>query len=274
MRPRPRHRKRRWCLSKIMRIFIKRLCALLFCAAVFALPVAAVSYPEPTEAFFVNDFAGVISTSDRDKMQSAGEQLYERTTAQVVVVTVDDMDGSDLDTYSLNLARSWGIGSADKDNGVLLLLAKSEREVKIEVGSGLEGALNDGKCGRIIDTYGMESFRADDFSTGLSAVYDALINEVYIEYGLEPDPDYQPEKTEETSLVLIAPIAVVVIIILAALIFGRHGGGGGGMWPLFFFFGGRGRGGRGGGGFGGFGGGGGFSGGGGGFSGGGAGRGF
>lgn len=266
------------------KLFKKSISLLLFVfvfvfSLFFTFGAGAVEYPQPQSNFFVNDFAEVIDQMDLNNIQLAGEKLFKDTTAQVVVVTVKNLGGKDINSYSIGLARQWGIGSSDKDNGALLLLAVEERQVRIEVGSGLEGALTDAKTGNILDRYGMDYFREDDFSTGLYEVYSALVNEVYIEYNMEPSEDYTPieEIEEEITFSDIARIIIILIIIGFALKFGRRGGPGGGF-PLFFFFGGNHRGGHGGrGGFGGgFGGGsgGGFSGGGGGFSGGGSSRGF
>lgn len=250
------------------------VCVLLLMLLPFA---SALDIPKPTADFFVNDFANVISESDRRTMQNQGEKLYKACKAQVVVATVSTLGGSDLETYSLKMAREWGIGDKESNSGVLLLLAVSERKVRIEVGYGLEGALPDSKTGRILDTYGMDYFKVNEFSEGLAAVYNSLVNEVYIEYGMEPDNDYEPvddydlisEKAENV-------ITVVILVIFILLTLFRV--------VLFRFFPGlrrRGRKYRGGffgGGFGGgsFGGGssGGFSGGGGSFGGGGSSRGF
>lgn len=263
--------------KRFFKLFVAGGLALMIICACAVWVRAEQTYPKPTTAFFVNDFAGVLDSGDSEQMQKSGEQLYEKTTAQVVVVTVSDMGGKDIESYSIGLARQWGIGSKEKNNGVLLLLALSQREVRIEVGSGLEGALNDAKTGRIIDRYGMDALRENRFSEGLAAIYDALVNEVYLEYGEQPDPDYEPidETEEESDALLVIRIVLIILIVVAALaLSGRgrgHGGRGGrGGFPIFFF-GGPGSGGfHGSGGFGG----GGFSGGGGGFSGGGSSRGF
>ncbi len=190
------------------------------------LPFAsALDIPEPTKDFFVNDFANVISESDRRTMQNQGEKLYKSCKAQVVVATVSSLGGSDLETYSLNMAREWGIGDKESNSGVLLLLAVSERKVRIEVGYGLEGALPDSKTGRILDTYGMDYFKKNEFSKGLAAVYNSLVNEVYIEYGMEPEGDYQPvddygsisEKAENILTVVILVIFVLLTLFRVVL---------------------------------------------------------
>ena len=258
---------------------LRLLCLIAVCLLLTVNSVAL----SPTNEFFVNDFASLLTLEDQYQMQELGESLYYQTTAQAVVVTVNDMGGSDIDSFALNLARDWGIGDKDKDNGVLLILALEERKVKIEVGRGLEGALTDAKCGRILDTYGMEYFSEDDFSTGLYNVYNAIVNEVAIEILGEPlKEDYDKDLAEEDNLEIFGSIIGVIAVIIFITVFskGRHGGGGGDMMTYIVTRGivnSIGRGGRGGGfgGHGGFGGGGGgFRGGGGGFGGGGSSRGF
>lgn len=236
-------------------------------------------YPKPTERFFVNDFADIIEESDENEIYSRCAALNDATTAQVVVVTVEDLNGEEPSDYALNLGREWGVGQKDKDNGVVILLSRDDREVYIAVGGGLEGAMPDSKTGRILDRYGMEYFKADEFSAGLLSVCKAVVNEVYIEYGIEPEESYTPidsisesddEEFSYAGKVAFSWVILIVAVALYILFFSRRRRG-------FFWFGGPGPGGFGGGtgGFGGFsGGGGGFSGGGGSFGGGGAGRGF
>ena len=229
---------------------------------------AASAYPSPTSAFFVNDFADVVTAKDEQIMCAAGQALDRQTTAQVVLCTVETLDGKALETYSLELGREWGIGSKEKNNGVLILFAEQERKLRVEVGYGLEGDLPDGKTGRLMDVYAMDLLREDRFSEGLTALYQALVNEVYLAYGDEVS-DYTPidEVSDEPSA-WAKLIAGLVILALIFLFRGR-----GGFFPLMFFGGGGSGGGHSSGGFGG-GGFGGFSGGGGSFGGGGASRGF
>ena len=246
---------------------------------IFILPLSAANkYPKPTSQFFVNDFAEVIEQSAEDEIYSKGAALQEKTAAQVVVVTVDTLDGEEPADYALELGREWGVGQKE-DNGVVILLAETERQIYIAVGYGLEGALPDSKTGRIIDIYGLDYLKNNDFSNGLLEIFKAVVNEVYIEYGEEPEEGYTAiEDTNEETLeeygarVLVSWVIMIAVVILFILIFGRRRRG-------FFWFGGPGGFG-GGSGFGGFSGGsggsfgGGFSGGGGSFGGGGAGRGF
>ena len=236
---------------------------ILFAFSASALTVSV----QPTQQFFVNDFANVIDESTENNMLLAGIQLYQKTDAQVVVVTLDTIDGADIQEYGVQLGRAWGVGNEEKDNGIVLILAVEERKVGISVGYGLEGAVTDIQSGIILDNYALPYFQNNNFSEGLAAAYDALINEVYLEYGLEADPNYVPvdelEKDSEISTFSLIIILIFLCIISAAMRRTRR------VHPGIFFFptGGFHHHGNGGG----FGG---FRGGGGGFGGGGASRGF
>lgn len=228
----------------------------------------------PTDRFFVNDFAEVISREDEDAMYAMGVQLYEKTKAQVVVVSVDSLEGMDISEYGVKLGRQWGIGDKEKNNGVLLVFSKNDRQVGISVGYGLEGALTDTKTGILLDTYAIPPFKKDDFSSGLRETYSALVNEVYIEYGETPESGYTPvdELPQEENVPAIVQVIIVMVVLMIVLTVGRR-------FPFIFLGGHHHH--RGGGGFGGWGGGsggsfggGGFSGGGGSFGGGGSSRGF
>lgn len=250
-----------------------RLLAACGLGLVLALPAAALEL-EPTDRFFVNDYADVITAEAEDAIYAAGVQLYEKTGAQVVAVTVSSLDGEDVRDAGYSLANAWGIGKEGDDTGILLLFAVEDRQVTVEVGSGLEGGIPDMKAGRVLDHYATPKFREDDYSGGMLDAYTALVNEVYIELGQQPDASYTPieeivHENDDGGWVFLE-IGVILVVLLAVFFGSRHRGGRGG--PPIIFFGGRGGGFRGGG-FGG-GGGGGFSGGGGSFGGGGASRGF
>lgn len=232
-------------------------------------------YPKATKEFYVNDFANVISESDEEKILARGAELANKTTAQVVVITIEDLNGQEAYDYAADIGNEWGVGDKEKDNGVVILLSVGDKEIRISTGEGIGNVITPAKAGRIIDTYGLEKLSNDDFSGGTTAIFDAVVNEIYIANGLEVPDGYTPIdkiESQETSptKVLVSWIVLIVIVIVISFFIGRRGGGGG--HGGFFFFGPTfpmGRGGfRSGGSFGG------FSGGGGSFGGGGAGRGF
>lgn len=168
-----------------MRKLLSLSAVLLLCFLTLAPSVFALDIPEHTSELFVNDFASVISEADKSIIKQQGEELYYETDAQIAVATVESLDGSDIETYANEMFRKWKLGDKEKNNGVLLLLSVGDRKVRIEVGYGLEGALNDSKCGRILRGYGNPYFSDDNFSEGLRSVYDVLIDEVCDEYGID-----------------------------------------------------------------------------------------
>lgn len=165
------------------------------------------------------------------------------------MVIIDTLQGLTVEDYAVELFRRWGIGQKGKDNGVLLLVAIKDREMRIEVGYGLEGAIPDGKAGRIRDEYIIPYFKEEDYSKGVYYGYLALAKEVAKEYNVELTFDVDAELPEEDEVPDIGEIIFIFIMIFIVLsIFSgkgyvRYGGPRGPLGPGGF------------GGFGGFGGG-------------------
>lgn len=176
--------------------------------------VKAISIPEPTESFYVNDTAELISEENENYVIATNEDLYKKTGAQVVVVTIESLEGTSVEEYSTELFRKYGIGDADKNNGILILLSLNDRECRIEVGYGLEGTINDAKAGRIMDRFMIPYFKDSKWDEGIINGFDAVIDEICTEYDVEvshnvasvPDTNEQKESDEDfwVSVVAIA----------------------------------------------------------------------
>lgn len=120
-------------------------------------------YPSPTN--YVVDTSEVIS---EDLEISLNKNLEEfKNTAEIAVVTVPTTYPLDEKQYAINLARQWGIGSAEKDNGILFLIVTEDRKVRIETGRGNEGIMTDAEAGRILDTAVVPSLRNNDWEDGI-----------------------------------------------------------------------------------------------------------
>jgi uncharacterized protein len=254
-------------MNKKTRLLFITLAALLC----FLFVGASVS---PTREFYVNDYANVLSPANETYILDQSASLEGQTGAQIVVLTVNSLEGKTSSQYALEVGRDWGIGDQEKNNGLLILLSVEDRQIRVEVGPGLEGALNDAKVGRLIDNYALAYYQQNDFDQGTLELYKAILSEVMKEYGLEGLEGYQDVETPLTLGDFLGPIAILTVLSLIYFFAGRGGSGGSGTTrygpgPFFGgFWGGGGGFGSGSGGFGG------FSGGGGGFRGGGAGRGF
>jgi uncharacterized protein len=234
---------------------------------VFALAAQAeLSFPALTGR--VVDNAQMIEPAVREQLTQQLQAHEKATGEQLVVVTLPDLQGTDIADFGYQLGRHWGIGQKDKNNGALLIVARDERKLRIEVGYGLEDRLTDAQSSVIIQQVITPAFKTGNFSKGISDGVAAML----VVLGGNPldEPSTVYESTGDPSddfvsrhpglfvfLVLLFILTVFVCQMLGILPAGRGGSGGSG-------------GGFGGGGFGGGGGGGGFSGGGGSFGGGGS----
>lgn len=231
---------------------------LLLQSASFA---AAQKFPEPVG--HVNDFADVLDPATERRLESFLRAVAEQYQVEAALLTMRDLGGEDPTDYATRIFETWGIGSAETDRGLLLLDAKQERFVRVEVGYGLEGVLNDGKVGAILDAEVIPHLREGRNDLAYVAGLRALLIPVLEEEGKSAEELdallassgnlYQPPPRSERSPGIPWPL---IALILFFVIFGR----GRGLWiGGFGGFGGGGFGGGfgggGGGGFGGFGGG-------------------
>ncbi len=214
--------------------------------------------PAPSTSLYAQDYANVLSADTKNRINSLGSQLAARTKAQVVVVTIKSLNGAAIDDFALSVLRQWGVGDKTLNNGVVLVVAVGDRQSRVEVGYGLEGALPDAKTGRIQDDYMLPWFQQGDYDKGILNGYQALASEVAKEYKLELKTDAKPASKSKTQaqegswfdslpwwgqiLLISGAIALFVIdwvffggaitYLLLSLLRSRGGGGGrgGGGW--------------------------------------------
>ncbi|HEY0609947.1 MAG TPA: TPM domain-containing protein [Chitinophaga sp.] len=218
--------------------------------------------PRPTPPRLVNDLAGVLLRQEADDLERKVTAYNDSTSTQIAIVTVKTVGDYDISETALKILRDWGVGSKEKNNGLVILAAIEDRKVRIETGYGLEGAVPDAIANRIIDQIIVPNFREGHYYQGLDQAVNAIEKAAAGEY--KAIPKKRRGKGGGSIFVLI-----VVAIILLSIINNRRGGGttisrrgwggwggipmGGGGWSSGS--GGGWGGGGGGGGFGGFGGG-------------------
>lgn len=195
--------------------------AALVCAPAL---LGATSYPQPRG--FVNDFAGVIDAPIETRITAVAEDAKARLGIELAVVTIPTFvpEGS-LEDYAAGLFRAWGIGSAKNDRGLLLIMAASERRVRIEVGYGLEPIVTDGRAGAIIDAEILPAFRRDAYGEGLYRGAAALAALVGSEGG--PALPRGDEKGIPVDVLVIALLfgGFVAMVLLTSRIARRRRGG-------------------------------------------------
>jgi len=163
--------------------YLRLLPSLLVGAVTLFMPCTPVAAPLPTGInAYVMDQAGMLDKELEQKLTAFLRQFEGSDSTQVVVVTVPSLQGREISAYSIELATNSGLGQKTLDNGVLLLVARAERKVRIEVGKGLEGELTDLRAGRIIDTEIVPRFKQGDFAAGIVAGVEAIVASIRGEY--------------------------------------------------------------------------------------------
>ena len=254
--------------------------------AVFAMASVALAAPKfPPLTGRVVDNAHVLSPQTVQRLEGELAQLEAQTGHQLVVATVPDLQGYEIEDYGYQLGRTWALGKKGVNDGVILLVAPKERKVRIEVGYGLEPVLTDALTSVILQTRVLPQFKQGRMEQGIVDGAEAIVQQLALPadqaQAVAQQAAAQPRAHQRGPSSAHIPVFFIILIIFWVLsgvlgVFGRRGRrGGGGLWwllPLLLSSSGR-RGGGGdwgGGGFGGGGGGGGFGGGGGSFGGGGS----
>ncbi len=187
---------------------------LFFCS----LSVLALDVPNPPKNGYVLDQTQTLTKEEIQSMNRMGLELQKKTKAQIAVLLIPTLDGEDVSDYANRIFRAWGIGDKEKNNGVLFLIALKDKQMRIEVGYGLEGAINDGKAGEILDQYAIPYFQKGKFGPGVMETYKVLAGEVSKEYGVSIDGSRTYAKQDSIELsplqLLLIGVGILVLIIV------------------------------------------------------------
>ncbi len=217
--------------------------ALLLTLAVTGVGLAQTPLPQPMG--HVNDFAEVIPADVEAGLEDSLRQFEVDTSVELAVVTIPSLDGAPIEDYAVRLFQQWGIGKKDVDNGVLMVLAVQDRDVRIEVGYGMETYLTDGQVGRILDTQVLPELGQNNYALGILKGMKAVAETI-------KTSDYQPGAVRpRPPLGAVAPFLVAAlfgIVYLASFlarsksfwlggVLGAVGGAvlgwvWGGLWPI------------------------------------------
>lgn len=172
----------------------------------------------PTLSGRVVDEAALMSRKQAHQLTQQLAAFEKRSGIQLVVVSVDNLDGETIEEYGYQLGRHWGIGQKGKNNGVLLLIALDERKVRIEVSYGLEGALPDAIAANIIQTRILPAFKRGDMVAGVVAGSQSIMKALAGEY----QPVEQPKSDSDGG-----PWLFILVVIAMIVLHNLRGGGGG-----------------------------------------------
>lgn len=155
-------------------LMLKKVFIYIFCFLTFIYPVFAVNFPNPSG--FVNDFAGLYSTQFKNNLEDNLTNFEKSTKSEIAVLTINSLEGMDIETYAVKLFEKWKIGKKGSDNGLLLLISKNDRKMRIEVGYGLEQYVTDGRSGDIIRTLMAPEFKKGDYEKGTFLAVEQIKN--------------------------------------------------------------------------------------------------
>ncbi len=186
---------------------------------------------------YVNDNAAMMSPEVRAKLEKVLQSFDLSDSTQVAILTIDSLEGDPVEDFSIRVVDQWKVGQKGKDNGVLFLVAKNDRKMRIEVGRGLEHVLTDLAAGRIIDTVVAPHFKNGRFDEGFEAGIAAVIQTTRGEYSPETQTLARKGGGEPPILFKFLLFGMLFIIVLSSN--SRKLGviGGSIVFPLIFFMG-------------------------------------
>ncbi len=184
----------------------------VFLFAFFVLSTPALALDVPQLRGHVNDYANLLPPGEAQALEQELASFERSDSTQIVVLTIPTLGEENLEEFSIRVAEAWKVGQKGLDNGAILLVAKQERKIRIEVGRGLEGKLTDLVSGRIIRGDIAPRFKAGDFAGGIRAGVEAIMAVVKGEYHAQPRDLRQSRRS-------VPPVFTLLIFLLVACVF-------------------------------------------------------
>jgi uncharacterized protein len=167
---------------------------------------------KPNPPRLVNDFAGILSSGESQRLENKLVAFSDSSSNQIAVVTVANMgDYAAIEDFSYDLGKKWGVGKADKDNGILIVISMAERKSRIEIGSGLEGAVPDIIASELIRNVLRPAFKQQKYFDGLDGTIDNLIAASKNEYHADPKANTNDDGGGVVVLIMIFLFIVLLI---------------------------------------------------------------
>ena len=223
-------RKKRIFSLMMVSMILFTLMSMFGCATSEKIPI-----PTVEKDVYIYDEDNIIEDNVEEELNKMLVELEEKTEAEFAVVSVESLLGRSIEDYANNLFNTLGIGKKGKDNGVLLLFSRSDEKVRLEIGRGLEGCLNDPKCGRILDDYFVPYRENVEYTKATEMTVKAVLNVVAEEYeidiqGLEKNLPVEDDSDNGTSSLLLLIVIFLLLIGLTVIICSDGSSSGGGFF--------------------------------------------
>lgn len=211
-------------MKRKISLFKKFLFNLAF-ALTLILPLSFISvnaetkYPSPTNFKYINDYTSTLDNNSKEYIVSVGKELEDKTGAQEVVVIIDSLQGNDIESYSNELFRTWGIGQKGKNNGLLILMSMNDRKWRVEVGTSLEGAVTDIYSARVMDSIAAPRFKEGNYSEGIKDAYSIFADTIAKEYNVSLEKNQSVNLPSQDNVNVSSKAGMTGIIIVLVFIF-------------------------------------------------------
>lgn len=195
-----------------------------FSSAVLLLTIVVLSFLAQTSSALeapplkgrINDYASMLTPSTVQTLEQKLASFERETSNQIVLLTIPSLEGDAIENYAIRVAEAWKIGQKDKNNGVILILAKKERKIRIEVGTGLQGVLPDITAGQIIRNVIAPNLRSGDVDKGISAGLGAIIDATKGEFKASAADQKNVKKKKNSGYGLFIILTIFGLLITAA----------------------------------------------------------
>jgi len=171
--------------------------------------------PRPEPARFVNDFAGMLSEGEQRALESKLRGYFDSTSTQIVVVTLQSLEGDEAWSVGQQIGQAWGVGQDKNDNGVVFLISKEDRKINISVGYGLEARIPDIYAKRIIRDIVSPNFKAGQFYGGIDQAIDRMIEYSSGEFKADPKKKRGDELSAGQGMVVFFFVLLFIFIVIA-----------------------------------------------------------
>lgn len=201
---------------------MRKIIALVSLAVLITLGFASPAYaaevvpPAPASTQPIVDNANIFSSADKTAISSLTSKIHSETGHELAVLTVLSLSGESIESFSKRVANNWGVGSAKANDGIVLVLAMSERKIRLEVGSGLSSVISDSTATDIVNQTIGPKLHDRDYAGGVTSGF--LRIESILKEGAPPASENQTAPANSAPIVPIDPVPLILIIILAVFL--------------------------------------------------------
>jgi uncharacterized protein len=170
------------------------------------------------------DEAGFFSPEEKKDLADFAYEIYTHQGPQITVLTIPDLQGYEIEDFSIRVAEKWQLGQKDKGNGLLIILSKAERKIRIEVGQGIEGEITDFEANKYIQGIIKPSFRQGRFHTGIKLVMEEVAQKFNIPMGEKTHPKIKRRATlmRMSPIMILALPIVFILLMIGQVVFKRN----------------------------------------------------